>query len=73
MSVIRSATGMGIVILGTIVMGSGYILSKSAPVSLGKMTTVALGLQLEQIGFMLVVGGILAWIMISLLSELRVV
>jgi hypothetical protein len=69
----RSATGWGVIFLGTLIMGVGYVLSRSTRLDIGRMGTVAFGNQLQEIGFMLVAGGIVAWFIISILTDLRIV
>lgn len=73
MSVVKSGTGWGIIIFGTIIMGVGYVLTKSTNLDVGKTNIMALGGQMEQIGLMLLVGGIIAWVMISVLADLRII
>jgi len=73
MSILRSAGGWGIIGVGTAVMALGYVLSISAPFALAKTNTVALGLQMKEIGFMLIVVGFIAWFIVFVLRELGAV
>ncbi|MFH0863279.1 MAG: hypothetical protein V1875_09680 [Candidatus Altiarchaeota archaeon] len=73
MSVFRSATGGGVILLGTLVLGVGYAMSQSTPLEVRNTTTAVLGTQMEQIGLMLIVGGIFAMFIISVLADLRIV
>ena len=73
MSAYRSATGWGVIFLGTLIMGVGYVLSRTTPLDIGRVGTTAFGNQLQEIGFMLVAGGIVSWFIIAILADLRLV
>ena len=73
MSILRTVGGWGVVLLGTVVMGVGYVLSLSTPLSIGKTTTETFGKQLTDMGFTLVVAGFAAWLIVYFLRELDII
>jgi hypothetical protein len=63
---------VGLVFLGTVSMGAGYLLSLTTPLTFGKTDTMQLATQLNEVGFILVAVGFLAWFMIYALKKAEV-
>jgi hypothetical protein len=73
MSVIRTVGGWGIVLLGALILFIGYVMSVSTSIKFGNANPVVVGTQMEQIGFMLIIAGFGAWIIVSLLRKYRII
>ena len=73
MSLLSSASSAGLTVIGTVIMGSGYLLTLSTPLSIGRTTSHILGAQMMQAGLIIIVAGIVAWFVVSLLQAMGIV
>jgi len=72
MRLMESAVAAGLVIIGTIVLGAGYLISVKI-IAVGGIDTTAFSEQLMDAGFVLVAAGFISWIVMYSLKELGII